>query len=430
MGMALDPADGSLVVTTRTAGVWRLKDNTWTMIAEGLLDSLGVVVEKDRLIVGQKTEVTELRDLDQDGFYENFRTLSDDFLITENYHEYLHGPAKGKDGNYYFLLNLSHTDGRHIHKANGRFMGSQGGYRGWAMQVTPDGQTKPFAMGLRSPAGLATGPDGKLYYTENQGEYNGTSKLHLLREGKYYGHPSGLVDLPGMKPESPGIAWDKWVPKREVSLALMPHARIANSPGSPVWDTTGGKFGPFAGEMFCGDQTLSTLFRILPKKNNEASLIHFGDGFPSGVMRLCFDKDGALFVGQTGRGWRARGGSQQALVKLTYVGSNEPTLQDISRDGETFTLHFTGDTSKLEASSGLTIESWYYHDKPDYGSPTNNKLNESIVSEKIDPTSGTVTVTLAPNKNRQGGTRVFRFFSKNLPHNRKGVLEAYYTKSK
>jgi hypothetical protein len=118
------------------------------------------------------------------------------------------------------------------------------------------------------------------------------------------------------------------------------------------------------------------------------------------------------------------------LVKLTYVGSNEPTLQDISRDGETFTLHFTGDTSKLEASSGLTIESWYYHDKPDYGSPTNNKLNESIVSEKIDPTSGTVTVTLAPNKNRQGGTRVFRFFSKNLPHNRKGVLEAYYTKSK
>lgn len=430
MGMALDAANRSLVVTTRTAGVWRLKDNTWTMIAEGLLDSLGVVVEKDRLIVGQKTEVTELRDLDQDGFYENFRTLSDDFLITENYHEYLHGPAKGKDGNYYFLLNLSHTDGRHIHKANGRFMGSQGGYRGWAMQVTPDGQTKPFAMGLRSPAGLATGPDGNLYYTENQGEYNGTSKLHLLREGKYYGHPSGLVDLPGMKPESPGIAWDKWVPKREVSLALLPHARIANSPGSPVWDTTGGKFGPFVGEMFCGDQTLSTLFRILPKKNNEAALIHFGDGFPSGVMRLCFDENGALFVGQTGRGWRARGGSQQALVKLTYIGGNKPSLQDISRNGETFTLHFTGDTSKLEASSGLTIESWYYHDKPDYGSPTNNKLNETIVSEKIDPTSGTVTVTLAPNENRRNGTRVFRFFSKNLPHNRKGVLEAYYTKSK
>ena len=430
VGMDLDPKDGSMVVTTRTAGVWRFKNNTWTMIAEGLLDSLGVIVEKDRLIVGQKTEITELRDLNEDGFYETFVTLSDDFLITDNYHEYLHGPAKGEDGNYYFLLNLSHSDGKNIHKANGRFMGSQGGYRGWALQVTPDGETTPFAMGLRSPAGLATGPDGKLYYTENQGEYNGTSKLHHLQEGRYYGHPSGLVDLPGMKPSSAEIQWDKWVPKREVSLALLPQSRVANSPGSPTWDTTGGKFGPFKGEMYCGDQTLSTLFRILPKKDNEAAVINFAEGFPSGVMRLCFDQDGALFVGQTGRGWRARGGSQQALVKMSYVDTDEPLLHDITRDGETFTLHFTGEGGKLPKSSGLAVESWFYHDKPSYGSPTNNKLNETIASEKLDPANGTITITLVPNPKREQGSRVFRFSSKNLPKNRNGALEAYFTKSK
>lgn len=430
MGMDLDPKDGSIVVTTRTAGVWRLRNNTWTMIAEGLLDSLGVIVEEDCLVVGQKTEVTRLRDEDGDGFYETFETLSDDFLITDNYHEYLHGPAKGKDGNYYFLLNLSHTDGRHIHKANGRFMGSQGGYRGWALQVTPEGKTSPYAMGLRSPAGLSADPEGTLYYTENQGEYNGTSKLHLLKEGRYYGHPSGLVDLPGMKPDSEEIAWDRWVPKREVSVALLPHARIANSPGSPVWDTTGGKFGPFAGEIFCGDQTLSTLFRILPKEDNEAAVIHFADGFPSGVMRLCFDQAGDLYVGQTGRGWRARGGSQQALVKLSYAETSEPTLKDITRDGDTFTLHFAGNTAKLPPGSGLSIESWYYHDKPNYGSPTNNKLPEAILKETVNPQEGTVTVTVAPNPERLPGTRVFRFASQELPKNRKDKLEAYYTKSK
>jgi hypothetical protein len=428
--MDLDPKDGSLVVTTRTAGVWRLKDNTWTMIAEGLLDSLGVIVEEDCLIVGQKPEVTRLRDEDGDGFYETYETLSDDFLITDNYHEYLHGPVKGEDGNYYFLLNLSHSDGRHIHKANGRFMGSQGGYRGWALQVTPEGKTTPFAMGLRSPAGLATGPDGQLYYTENQGEYNGTSKLHVLKEGRYYGHPSGLVDLPGMTPESPEITWDKWVPKREVSIALLPHARIANSPGSPVWDTTGGKFGPFKGEIFCGDQTLSTLFRILPKDNQEAAVIHFAEGFPSGVMRLCFDQAGDLYVGQTGRGWRARGGSVQALVKLSYTGTDTPMLQDIVRDGESFTLKFVGNAAELPPSAGLEVESWYYHDKPAYGSPTNNKVPETVVHEKIDRTNGTVTIRLASNPNREKGPRVFRFFSKNLPKNRKNELEAYYTKSK
>ena len=56
------------------------------MIADGLLDALGVIVEKDRLVVGQKAELTALYDKNGDGFYETFRTLSDDFLFTANYH--------------------------------------------------------------------------------------------------------------------------------------------------------------------------------------------------------------------------------------------------------------------------------------------------------------------------------------------------------
>lgn len=430
LGMALDPKDGSIVVTTRTAGVWRFKDNTWTMIADGLLDALGVIVEKDRLVVGQKAELTALYDKDGDGFYETFRTLSDDFLYTANYHGYLHGPAKDKAGNYYFTLNLDHRNGRQIHKANGKFMGSQGGYRGWTLQVTPEGKTIPFAMGLRSPAGVSASPEGDIYYTENQGEYNGTSKMHLVEKGNYYGHPSGLVDLPGMKPDSSEIAWDKWAPKRAVSVALMPHARIANAPGSPTWDTTGGKFGPFAGDIYCGDQTLSTLFRIALKPNNEAALIHFADSFPSGLMKQTFDKNGAMYVGQTGRGWRARGGSEHALVKLTYTKNDSPQLKDITRDGETFTLHFTGNTKELPEATDLSIESWFYHDKPDYGSPTNNKLKETISSQKLDRTKGTITIKLAQNEKREAGSRVFYFSSKVLPKNRKDSLQAYYTISR
>ncbi len=430
LGMDLDEKDGSIVVTTRTAGIWRFKDNTWTMIADGLLDALGVIVEKDRLVIGQKPELSALYDKDGDGFYETYRTLSDDFLFTANYHGYLHGPAKDSAGNYYYLLNLDHRDGRQIHKANGNFMGSQGGYRGWAMQVTPEGKTIPYAMGLRSPAGLATSPEGIIYYTENQGEYNGTSKLHELKKGVYYGHPSGLVDLPGMKPNSPEIAWDKWSPKNVPAAALLAHSRVANSPGSPGWDTTGGKFGPFAGDMFCGDQTLSTLFRILPKAHHEAAVIHFADNFPSGVMRLCFDKSGALYVGQTGRGWRARGGSQHAFVKLSYTKNPDPKLKDITRKGEAFTFHFTGMTQGLPDQANLTIESWYYHDKPNYGSPENNKQKEVIVSQSVDREKGTLTITLAKNGARKAGARVFRFHSKDLPKNRKDALEAYYTISK
>ena len=115
---------------------------------------------------------------------------------------------------------------------------------------------------------------------------------------------------------------------------------------------------------------------------------------------------------------------------MSYVDTDEPLLHDITRDGEIFTLHFTGDGGKLPKSSGLAVESWFYHDKPSYGSPTNNKLNETIASEKLDPAKGTITITLVPNPKREKGSRVFRFSSKNLPKNRKGALEAYFTKSK
>ena len=421
MGMATD-SDGSLIVTTRTAGIWRLKDNTWTMIAEGLLDALGVIIERDRLIIGQKPEITELKDIDNDGFYETYRTLSDDFLFTENYHEYLHGPTKGANGNYYYLLNLAHRNGHPIHKANGEFMGSQGGYRGWAMQVTPEGKTSPFAYGLRSPAGLATSPDGKLYYTENQGEYNGTSKLHHLQKDHYYGHPSALTDLPGMTPKSPEIMWDQWTRKTATAVALMPHSRIANSPGSPSWDTTKGKFGPFENHMFVGDQTLSTLFRILPKPKHESAVIPFAKGFPSGLMRLCFDSKGSLYVGQTGRGWRSKGGSEHALVKLSYSKTPNSTLANISKEGETFTLHFTGVTNDMK----FKVESWFYHDKPDYGSPENNKLFESIASQHFDPEKSSITLTLAPNPKREKGSRVYHFSNPD----KKDFNEAFYTISK
>ena len=167
--------DDSLIIATRTAGIWTLKDNSWTQVAEGLQDCLGVIQEEDgSLIIGQKPELTRLRDIDGDGWYDLYETLSEAFLATSNYHEYLHGPTKGSDGNYYIALNLTHHKEKGaIHKAGGKYMGTQGGYRGWALQVTPGGKTTPFASGLRSPAGLATGPDGKLYYTENQGEYVG-----------------------------------------------------------------------------------------------------------------------------------------------------------------------------------------------------------------------------------------------------------------
>lgn len=384
MGMDQD-ADGSIVISTRTSGLWRLKDGAWTQIAEGLLDSLGLIIEDEKtIVVGQKPELTRLRDRDGDGWFDRYETICDDFLFTSNYHEYLHGPAKGSDGNYYVQLNLGHRGTPDVnYMAGGKFMGTQGGLRGWALQITPEGRMTPFARGLRSPAGLATGPDGALYYTENQGEFVGTSKLFRLEKDKFYGNPCGLIDLPGTTPQSPEIAWDTVKGTKEKALALMAHSHLANAPGSPAWAPADGEFGPFAGQMFVGDQTLSQVFRILPKEGNEAALIPFAKGFSSGVMRLLFAKDNSLYVGQTGRGWRAQGGKEDGLVRIFR---NEDALAnqliDITREGNDFVFHYSQAIETVPTAEQLRIMAWDYHDSANYGSNELNKATLSLTSLK------------------------------------------------
>lgn len=418
--------DGSLLIATRTAGIWRLRDTTWTLIAEGFQDCLGILEEDDgSLVITQKPELTRLRDHDGDGWFESHETLSEAFLVSANYHEYLHGPAQGSDGNYYITLNLAHHDEKKaIYKAGGQFMGTEGGYRGWALQVTPDGKTTPFASGLRSPAGLATGPSGQLYYTENQGEYVGTSKLFLLEKDRFYGHPSGLVDQPGMKASSPEIQWDAVKGTKEKALALMAHSRVANAPGSPAWQA-----GAPDQEMWVGDQTLSTLFQIKTKPNHEAAIIPFAKGFPSGVMRLLFDKNGDLYVGQTGRGWRAKGGSEHALVVITRTKDPRPNqLQDITRDGNQFTLTFSQKLTAKPTPEQLALTSWTYLDSPKYGSPEQNKSQHPIKALILGENGKDLTITTDPLP-RDTLNRVYQFTSTHLPPTQDKKLEVFYTKS-
>src|SRR5690606_13470858 len=144
------------------------------------------------------------------------------------YHTYLHGPTRGKDGAFYFGLNLAHADTA-IYKAGGTYMGATGGFSGWAIRVTPSGDSELWANGLRSPAGIAPGPDGRIWYADNQGEFVSTSEMFVLRKNGFYVHPTGLVDLPGMVPDSPEIAWSAVSDRREKPGMHFPHTLVRNS---------------------------------------------------------------------------------------------------------------------------------------------------------------------------------------------------------
>ena len=405
--------DGTIVVATRTAGVWRIRDKKWTQFAEGTYECLGVWIEDDKgdqFVVMQKPELTRMRDTSGDGRADVIETVCDDYGFHGNYHEYAHGPIRDKEGNYYFSLNLSHLGGseRISWRAGGPFMGSMGGYRGWACRVTPEGKLEPFANGLRSPAGMGVDPAGRLWYAENQGEYVGSSKVVPLEKGKFYGHPSGLVTLEGKyKPNlkdtpEPRLEFDKWKDKIRKGAVWLPHGIVANSPGNPAWDTTGGKFGPFQGQMFMGDQTLSNLFRVVTEHVNDVDqgcVIPFGRFFASGVMRPVFLPDGSLLVGQTGRGWGAWGGQQASLQHIVYDGKTvAASMHSVKAAKNGFMIKLTqpiaGAVNEEQLAGKLKVRSWFYSNTGRYGSPRHEERDDAIERVHIDADRKTILVVL------------------------------------
>ena len=91
-------------------------------------------------------------------------------------------------------------------------------------------------------------------------------------------------------------------------------------------------------------------------------------------MRPVFLPDGSLLLGQTGRGWQAKGGKVAALQHVTWDGKTvAPQIVAMIATPEGFRIDLTqplGDgVSEAILRSALSLESWTYRDAPDYGSP-------------------------------------------------------------
>lgn len=407
-GLDIDVA-GNVVVATRLGEVWILdaanagatvRKDDWRLFAEGLDEATGAMWGKDGAVyVAHKPELTRLSDSNGDGVADQFETIADSWEYHDNYHEFNFGPVKDAAGNLYGTLNLGHN------VPNGATWGetamrSAGGYRGWAYRVTPDGEFQPFAVGLRSPAGLGMSPDGDLYYTDNQGDFVETSTIHLLEEGKFYGHAASLRDHPDYSVEKmQALTIEELETMRRRPVMWVPHLEVGNSPGNPEW-LTGGGFGPFIGQAFIGDQTQSNVFRAIFDEVNgvkQGAVINFADGFQSGNIRTKFDPAGRLWVGQTQRGWNSRGGKAFGLQRLVWDGKTIPfELQTIKMAKGGFWLTFTKPVAAVSATSGaVKAQSWTYKYSNRYGSDKYDETPLVVGALQLSPDGRSLFVPVA-----------------------------------
>jgi hypothetical protein len=134
-----------------------------------------------------------------------------------------------------------------------------------------------------------------MFYTDNQGPWNGTSKLQHLEPGKFVGHPGGnrwyeLTDALGKRPADPKsgsrmMVEAKRIPELLPPAIYFPYKKMGQSASGIACDTTGGKFGIFKNQMFVGDQTHSTVMRVDLEKvqgHYQGACFPFRAGFGSG----------------------------------------------------------------------------------------------------------------------------------------------------
>lgn len=387
--------DGSLLVGTRRGEIWLVRNPTsddidkitFELFARGLHEVLGLCVVGQDVYVGQRPEVTLLRDTDGDDRADEFVTVCDEFGLSGDYHEFLYGPVRDSAGNLYITLNTGLAGG---HK-------SRVPYRGWCLRISPDGTMTPWASGLRSPNGVNFDSEGRLYYCDNQGEWIPACKLQEVRQGEFYGHVDSLkwrTDLKdGERPEyiQPAV----WFP-----------FFVCRSASEPVWDATGGRFGPFEGQCFVGDMTNSLLMRCALEEvggRMQGACFVFRKGFQCGVNRAAFAPDGSLLVGETNRGWGSVGGRDQGLQRLSYTGKTPFEIKALHVTPEGWDVEFT---VPIKADGALeparyTVDSFKYNYWDTYGSPEADRRKQPVEVLGLSDDRRTVRLKVADRETKR-----------------------------
>ena len=376
-GMDMLP-DGSLALSTRRGRVWIVENPTaenpadavWHLFADGLAEGLGLKVIDGEIHVIQRTELSRLRDEDGDRRVDHIDTLTQDWGLTNNYHEYAFGLPVDDEGNLYVSLNLAFVNPEWWHGQ------SDQPWRGWVMRISPDGEVTPFASGFRSPCGVGRNAEGEIFVTDNQGDWMPVCPIFHVQEGRFYGHPKSL-------------RWrDDWLSTGEIPTDTQPVAEPrqpaaiwipydwSRSTGNLVADETGGRFGPFDEQLFVAELTNGMVLRAdLEKINGEyqGAIWPFRKGVGS-VCRVRFAEDGTLFTGLTNRGW---GGMEPAhglrRIRWTGVEPMEMSSVDLLEDG--FEIEFTrpiADELELTADN-FKARTYRYNWWWEYGSPEQDR---------------------------------------------------------
>jgi cytochrome c551/c552 len=372
------PKDGQVfVVSMKTGELFALRDPTgdgksarFENYGHGLFqDALSMKAEDDGLYILHRRNLTKITENGTSGTVSFDRVAGLPHGIADTY-DMAYGLARDRYGNWVF---------GYAPYADQKMVGAGG-----AVRLTPGKPVEEIAYGMRNPLGWCAGPEGEIFFTDNQGDWVATNKLCHLEPGKFYGWPN-----PGQKKhhtDPPGRA-AVWVPYG-----------WARSINGVAYDDTGGKFGPFAGQFFLAELMFGgAIIRADVEKVNG---VYQGACFPFwgkgllGPLCLAFDPRGALYVGGiTEPGWMAQP-DRGALFRIDYTGKVPFEMQTIRVRPNGFRVVFTAPVDSATAAdpASYRLEHYRYEYTGAYGSPELDRTTVKV--EKVDVSRDGLSVEL------------------------------------
>jgi cytochrome c len=369
-------SDGRLVVSTWDAegGVYLIEGAdsgdpskmTYKKIAKGLAEPLGIKVVDDDIYVLQKQELTKLIDHDGDDIIDEYQTISNDWRVSANFHEFAFGLAY-KQGYFYAALAIAILPG-------GASANPQIPDRGKAIRINKEtGEVEFVAKGLRTPNGVGIGVDDEIFIADNQGDWLPSSKILHVSENAFFGSRAvDSVNVAQLKVKQPVV----WLPQDE----------IGNSPSTPLYLNDG----PYKGQMIHGEVTHGGVKRVFVEKVNgeyQGAVFRFIQGLEAGVNRMVWGPDTALYIGGIGStgNWGHNGKFWYGLQRLKYNG--KPTFEMLAvrakRNG--VEIEFT---EPLPEGMGWNpkeyeVQQWWYLPTNQYGGPKMDREMLSVATASV-----------------------------------------------
>jgi glucose/arabinose dehydrogenase len=380
--IAVHPRDGRVFVASMKMGeIFVLRDPAggkkarFENYARGLFqEAYSMLAEDDALYVLHRRNLTRVSETKHDGNADRFdRVAALPHGVADTY-DYGYGLARDKSGAFIFT---------YAPYANTKLPGSGG-----ALRLVPGLPPKEIGFGFRNPVGWCAGPEGEIFFTDNQGEWVATNKLCHLVEGRFYGFPNQAQKQHTAKPFGKTALW-------------VPYG-WARSINGIAYDQTGGKFGPFAGQIFMAELMFGgAIVRAnLEKVNGEyqgACFPFWGKGL-LGPLTLAFDPRGPLYVGGiTEPGWMAQP-DRGAVYRIDFTGATPFEMQSIHVRPRGFRIVFTRPVASATARdlAAYHIEHYRYEYTGAYGSPELDRTRSPIERVEISDDGRSVELTTGP----------------------------------